>query len=263
MLAHKYKGQDPVGMFISEKLDGYRAVFSSKGFMSRNNKPFNAPERYLKEISDALPPGTVLDGELYTKRGDFAGMGVVRKNIPVESEWSKITYMVFDLPTVRAPFEKRYEMMKKMLQNVPHVKVVECKKITSLAQFNDEHKSLVAKGAEGTMLRNPDSYYEHGRSNNLLKVKDSFDDEVIVEDMEFGEGRNDQVMGNLIVKWHPNAKQKYKGTFEVGSGFTDDERKNWKKLYKKGTVLTIKYWEIQKPSGKPRFPVAYRIRHPE
>lgn len=152
--------------------------------------------------------------------------------------------------------------MKKLLKDVPHVKIVGCQKVTSISQFNKIHKSLVGKGAEGTMLRNPDSYYEHGRSQNLLKVKDSFDNEVIIQGMEYGDGKNSRVMGNLIVKWHPNAKQKYTGTFDVGSGFTDEERRNWKRLYKVGTVLTIKYWEIQ-ASGKPRFPTKFRIRHSE
>ena len=68
-------------------------------------------------------------------------------------------------------------------------------------------------------------------------------------------------MGNLIVHWKKSS-MKYKGAFKVGSGFTDSERKNHKRLYPKGTVITIKYWEIQ-PSGKPRFPVAHRIRLPE
>ena len=262
MLAHKYNGQDPVGMYISEKLDGYRAIFSSEGFMSRNNKPFIAPKQYIKDIVDALPPGTVLDGELYTKRGDFGGMGVVRKKIPVDSEWANITYMVFDLPMSQEPFEERYYTMKKMLKNVPHVQIVDCKKVSSVSQFNDIHKTFVSEGAEGTMLRNPDSYYENNRSHNLLKVKDSFDDEVIVEGMEYGEGRNSQVMGNLIVTWHPSAKQNYKGTFEVGGGFTDDERRNWSKLFKQGSVITIQYFEIV-PSGKPRFPSFLRVRASE
>ena len=86
------------------------------------------------------------------------------------------------------------------------------------------------------------------------------DDEAVIQDMRFGEGRNKDVMGHLIVKWAPHAKKKYKGTFDVGSGFTDYHRKNWKKLFKKGTMITVKYFEIQK-SGKPRFPIFQNIYH--
>ena len=110
------------------------------------------------------------------------------------------------------------------------------------------------------MLRDPDSYYEHKRSHTLLKVKDFLDDEAIVEGMELGENRNSDVMGHLIVSWAPHANKIYKGTFDVGSGFTDEQRKNWKKLFKKGTIITIKYFELQK-SGKPRFPIYQNIYH--
>jgi DNA ligase 1 len=264
MLAHKYNGQNPVGYYISEKLDGYRAIFYNNqdeaGFMSRNHKQFNAPKWYIKDISDKLPKGFVLDGELYTKRGDFANMGIVRKKIPVDSEWRNVTFMVFDLPLIRKPFKERYNIMKKMLSNIPHIKVVENIEINDIKQFDKIHTRLVSEGAEGTMLRDPNSYYEQKRSNNLLKVKDFLDDEVIVEGMEFGEGRNSNVMGNLIVRWAPHADKKYKGTFNVGSGFTDEDRKEWKKLFKNGTIITIKYFEIQ-PSGKPRFPIYQNIYH--
>ena len=264
MLAHKYNGEDPIGYYLSEKLDGYRAIFykngDSAGFISRNNKPFNAPEWFINDIASRLPDNTVLDGELYTKRNDFEGMGVVRKKIPVDSEWRKITFMVFDLPLIRKPFKERYQIMSDLLKDLPHVKLVEHIEIKSIEQFNDIHKKLVSEGAEGTMLRKPDSYYENKRSNVLLKVKDFLDDEAVVEGMEFGDGRNSNVMGNLIVKWAPHANKKYTGTFDVGSGFTDEQRKNWKTLFKKGTIITIKYFEIQN-SGKPRFPIFQNIYH--
>jgi DNA ligase-1 len=260
MLAHKYNGQDPTGYYISEKLDGIRAIYdpTSDSFMSRNNKPFFAP----KSFTEKFPKDLVLDGELYTKRKDFAGTGIFRKKIPIESEWKKATFMVFDMPLVHLPFSERYTLMKKLLKGIPHLQVVEHTIIKDLKHMDTVHKNLVKLGAEGTMLRHPDSYYENKRSHHLLKVKDFFDDEAIVEGMEFGEGRNSEVMGNLIVKWAPQAKQKYKGTFEVGSGFNDEQRKNWKKLYPKGTVITIKYWEINE-SGKPRFPIFLNIRHKE
>lgn len=264
MLANKYNGSDPMGYFMSEKLDGYRALFyngpNGAQLLSRNNKPFNAPKWFLDSISNKLPVNTLLDGELYTKRGNFEGMGVVRKKVPVDSEWRKITFMVFDLPLVHAPFKERYGLLKKMLVNIPNVKLVEHIEIKNQNQFEKLHKKLVSNGAEGTMLRHPDSYYENKRSNMLLKVKDFNDDEAIIESMDFGDGKNSNVMGHLVVRWAPHANKLYKGTFDVGGGFTDEQRKNWKKLFRKGTMITIKYFEIQK-SGKPRFPIFQNIYH--
>ena len=42
------------------------------------------------------------------------------------------------------------------------------------------------------------------------------------------------------------------------AGFTDEQRKNWKKLFKPGKMVTLKYFELQK-SGKPRFPIFQNI----
>jgi DNA ligase-1 len=265
MLAHKYTNENPVGKYLSEKLDGYRAFFyksssTTAEFFSRNLKPFIAPDWYLEDIAKHVPVGTLLDGELYTQRGDFEGMGVVRKKIPVDAEWKKIRYMVFDMPLVEKPFEERYEIMRSLLKSIPHIHVVKQYKIKSEKQFQDLHKQWVSEGAEGSMLRDPFTYYEQKRTKNLLKVKDFLDDEAIVEGVQMGEGRNSHVMGNLIVRWAPQAKQKYKGTFDVGSGFTDEQRKHWKTLFKPGTVITIRYFEIQK-SGKPRFPTFQNIYH--
>jgi DNA ligase-1 len=111
------------------------------------------------------------------------------------------------------------------------------------------------------MLRDPDSYYENKRSRNLLKVKEFFDDEVVVIGYEMGEGRNENVLGALNIKWLDPKM----GTteFKVGSGFDDYQRSNYKKLYPINTIITIKYFEIDKYSKKPRFPIFLRMRNKE
>jgi DNA ligase 1 len=263
MLANRYNGQDIIGYYMSEKLDGYRALFyngTEPIFLSRNNKPFHAPKWFVEEIGSKLPEGMLLDGELYTNRGDFRGMGIVRKKNPIDSEWENIRYMVFDLPLVNRPFYERYDIMIQLIQNIPYVELVEHILIENKEQFNTTYKSLIKQGAEGIMLRNPNSYYEQKRSSNLLKVKEFLDDEVIVESMQYGNGKHSNVMGNLIVKWakhSPNSKI-YTDTFHIGSGFTDEERENWKTLFKKGTLLTIQYFELTN-TGKPRFPTFQNI----
>ena len=260
MLAHKYKGQDPTGYYMSHKLDGMRGIYdgNSDTFISRNNKPIISPKFFTKDF-----PNEVMDGELYTKVDDFSGTGIFRKKIPVDSEWRKGVYMVFDLPMIRKPFEERYQMLKEIVKkaNSPHLKLVEHVKVKDLAHMEQYHKNIISKKGEGTMLRLPNTIYENKRSNTLLKVKEFFDDEVVVTGMEFGEGRNQNVMGALNIKWLKPSM----GTneFKVGSGFSDFERDNYKKLFKKGTILTIKYFEIDKYSKRPRFPTFWRIKAKE
>ena len=259
MLAHKYSGQDPTEYYMSEKLDGIRAIYDgeSDSFMSRNNKPFFAP----KFFSDKFPKDVVLDGELYTKRKDFAGTGIFRKKNPNNEEWRKAKFMVFDMPLVRLPFNERYILMKKLLKGIPYLEVVEHIVVKDLKHMDIFHENLVKLGAEGTMLRHKDSYYENKRSHNLLKVKDFFDDEVKIIGYEFGSGRNEGRLGALHVKW---LDQKM-GTneFKVGSGFDDKQRDNYKKLFPLNSIITIKYWEIDKYSKRPRFPVMWRVKTSE
>ena len=259
MLAHKYEGQNPSDYYVSEKLDGLRAIYDGKSdsFVSRNNKPFIAP----KFFTEKFPKNLVLDGELFMGRDKFSDTGVFRKKIPVPEEWKNGTYMVFDLPLVNAPFEERYKMMKTLLKGIPHIKVVEQTKVKDFKHMMKIHKELVSKKAEGTMLRLAGSYYENKRSKSLLKLKDFHDAEVKVIGYQMGSGKHQGVLGALLVKWKDNKMGT--STFKVGTGFDDRQRENYRKLYPIGKVLTIKYFEIDKHSNKPRFPVLWRIRQEE
>jgi len=63
----------------------------------------------------------------------------------------------------------------------------------------------------------------------LLKVKTFHDDEATVYGTEFGSGRNEDVMGALLVRDKDGIE------FKIGSGFTDELRR---KKWTKGTVVT-------------------------
>ncbi len=113
MLAKNYEGQvDPTGWYHSEKLDGVRAVWNKETFMSRNQKEFHSPD-WFKEI---MPRHHALDGELFGGRGKFQQtVGYVKKLNPIDSEWKKLKYMVFDLPEDNSPFEERYKKLEKIV----------------------------------------------------------------------------------------------------------------------------------------------------
>lgn len=76
MLAYNYDDRDPAG---------YRALFYNGDdkihLFSRNNNDFIAPKWFLDNIANNnIPKRNLLDGELFTKRRDFDGMGIVREN---------------------------------------------------------------------------------------------------------------------------------------------------------------------------------------
>jgi len=246
LLANKYANQDPIGWWMSEKLDGVRAIWDGNNLKSRNGNIFHTP----KWFKDELPKNVKLDGELFVGRGQFPEtISIVKSH--EDKGWSKIKYRVFDLPSDKRKFEDRQKTLRSIVSKTKsrHLKYVKQTKCKSLAQFNKTVKDLVKLGAEGTMLREPGSLYEPRRSSTLLKVKKFHDAEAKVVGHEKGTGRLSGVMGALICE--RNGKR-----FKVGSGFTDAQRRKPPKI---GSKITFRYQEMTE-RGVPRFPTFVAIR---
>ncbi len=91
---------------MSEKLDGVRAYWDGKQFLSRRNNIFYAPDWF----TDGLP-NHPLDGELWIGRKQFhRTSGIVRRQDKPEI-WKEITYLVFDAPDAKGPFEDRMKFL--------------------------------------------------------------------------------------------------------------------------------------------------------
>jgi DNA ligase-1 len=259
MLAKSYDmSMDPTGFFASEKLDGIRSIFVNGKFISRNNNEFKAPDWFVEN----MPKNVVLDGELFTKRGDFQGVvSAVKKHKPIDSEWQNVVYMVFDIPDLIEPFTTRYAELQKVVKqaNNRYIKLVKNFPIKSKQHLSDIQQDILSKGGEGVMIRDPESYYESKRSSSLLKLKTFHDDEAVVIDYELGSGKYADVLGNLVVKWYDKSKPQ-NITFDIGSGFSDEQRTKYKKMFPKGTIIKFKYFEIGGKSFKPRFPVFLGVR---
>ena len=116
---------------------------------------------------------------------------------------------------------------------------------------------LVAKGAEGVMLRCPGSPYDPKRSAHLLKVKPFFDAECKIIGYKSGTGKYAGKLGAFQCETikAPNAK------FFI-SGMTDEVRDNYKKTHPIGTIVTYTYVGVGE-SGVPRHPNYLRKREAE
>jgi DNA ligase-1 len=240
MLAKPYQGQPVTGWMMSEKLDGVRAIWNGSKLFSRNGNEFFAPEWFLKQ----LPADTTLDGELFIGRGCFQStVGVVKKKNPVDSEWIKIKYFVFDAPFAQGGFEHRLAFCQSILAGSSIASTVPHRKCTGNADMELFFEELCAAGAEGIMLRAPGSRYENRRSENLLKYKPFDSDEAVLVGSETGEGRLSGIVGALIVQWG-------KITFRIGSGLTDEIRKNPPTV---GARISFGFCGLT-DGGCPRFP---------
>jgi hypothetical protein len=149
-------------------------------------------------------------------RGKFQELvGSVRRKTPVDSEWLGIRYFVFDAPNSEGGFEARLESARRALIRNQTSKLLPQMLCEGKEHLYRELYALLDSGAEGVMLRAPQSAYEPGRSSSLLKVKPTHTDEARVIEHKAGTGRNENRVGSLLCSW--------KGMmFSVGSGLTEE-----------------------------------------
>jgi DNA ligase-1 len=280
MLAHTYKDPKsgklknpvkgfpaaPKGWYASEKFDGYRAIWDGKDFRSRTGKIFEAP----KWFKDWLPPSVALDGELFMGRECFEKCGLFRRKVPDDKEWreANVTYQIFDMPAMDAPFEERVAAVERLVTRqcalqMPKthgecpLRVTEQKVVQTEEEVFKMFDTLVEKGAEGVMLRCPGSPYDSKRSAHLLKVKPFFDAECKIIGYKSGTGKYSGKLG----AFHCEAVKDPKAKFYI-SGMTDEVRNNYEKSHPVGTIVTYTYVGVNE-SGVPRHPNYLRKRESE
>jgi DNA ligase 1 len=249
LLAERWDGlQDPTGWWVSEKLDGVRAYWNGKEFLSRLGNPYLAPDWFKAGL-----PETPLDGELWAGRKQFQrAVSIVRRQ-DKSDRWREIAFVVFDAPAVDAPFEERLARCRELLaaRETPHARLHEHAVCDGAAALRAELARVEALGGEGLMLRQPGSRYVAGRSATLLKVKSFFDAEATVIEHLAGEGRHEGRLGALLVE-RPDGIR-----FSVGTGFSDAERQSPAPI---GSLITYRYQELS-TGGVPRFPSYVGIRN--
>jgi len=233
--------------WLSEKLDGVRAYWDGKQFLSKQGNVYHAPDWFISNF-----PSQPLDGELWIGRNKFERVvSIVRDNEP-GAGWNEIRYMVFDMPLQGVTFTDRIDKLKSMFKNVtsPYLHFVEQSRISSHEALMKRLDEVTQAGGEGLMLHKGDSFYLAGRSNDLLKVKSYQDAEARVIGHLSGKGKYKGMLGSLLVE------SEDKKRFRLGTGFTDQQRRNPPPI---GTLVTYKYYGKTK-NGLPRFASFMRIR---
>lgn len=248
LLAERWEGDVQLqGWWMSEKLDGVRAYWDGKSFISRLGNKYLAPDWFLEGL-----PDTPLDGELWIARKSFQRTTSIVRRQDKPDLWKEVKYLVFDAPSIKEPFERRIQACQDLLSSRapkfatwhPH----------ELCQGVDHLKAELERvnglGGEGLMLRKPGSLYQVGRSSTLLKVKTFHDAEATVLEHVGGMGRHKGRLGSLLVQLPDGTR------FNVGTGFSDAEREAPPAV---GSVITFRYQELS-DGGVPRFPSYVGLR---
>ena len=257
----EFKDQNVSGWLASEKLDGVRAYWDGENLLSRQGKKLNAPLSFTKNF-----PKFALDGELYAKELKFEEIQAsVMDKLPDEKAWSRLKFHVFDVPEASGGLLTRLEILVKFLKNEPNQNLIIIKqiKMRDNAQFLKFAESIITKGGEGTVVREPNAPYERKRSKNALKFKKFKDAECEVIAVNKGSGKYANFAGSLTCKALGGKDDKEKagepkeGTiFKIGSGLSDKNRQDPPKI---GSVITYKFQNLTS-NGKPRFPIFLRVR---
>jgi DNA ligase 1 len=235
------------GWWMSEKLDGVRAWWDGRQFLSRQGNVYYAPDWFIAGL-----PKVPLDGELWLDRKAFQRtVSIVRRHDRSE-HWRQISFVVFDAPGAKDAFEGRQAYLTELMRKkrLPYVRILYQQRCTGLEHLQAELTHIESLGGEGLMLREPGSQYESGRSSTLLKVKTFHDAEGRVVEHLVGRGRHAGRLGAVVVEL-PNGL-----TFSVGTGFTDAQRHNPPPV---GSTITFRYQELT-DRGVPRFPSFVRGR---
>lgn len=241
MLARTYGPRfDRWPCYVQPKLNGVRALYQAGSFQSRDEKLWKP--NVLRHLTDQLLPhfGTetpILDGELYVhgwRLQRINGAIAVNRNAPRE-DTDKVEFHVFDIVQPHKNFGERWTnwlLSIKDLADMPNVKLVPTGMVSNKEELDRVFHHYTSLGYEGVMLR-PNGPYEYGetphgttkRSEWLWKYKCWEDGEFRCINVTQGEGKADIGIGALVLE-HPELSEDWPDapTFNVGTGFTDEER---------------------------------------
>ena len=230
-------------IICEEKYDGVRIIAVVDGeevkFFTRQ---FNEISRhYLSEIADSclrlikksgLKGSWFFDGELTdTNRKSVSGkVTKMLKGSPSDQIGDDLLFNIFDLEETSVlqdgkgfiPFEIRRDTVEGVFEENTSTSLVLAESF--LAKEKEDiytyYKSIIAKGGEGVILKNPEHVYECKRSKNWIKLKEVNDCDLVITGWYPGEGKREGLIGGFICE-----DQSGKIKVRVGSGFSDDDLK--------------------------------------
>lgn len=258
VLLKQYKpGQNVNGWLMSEKLDGVRAYWNGRQLMSRNGKPFAVPAWFTENF-----PPFELDGELWLGRHQFEQTISIVNTQTAHAGWRDLSYQIFELPNQAGGLLARMNVLNLYLKQfkAPYLRIIEQVTVKNESHLQSELERVLALNGEGLVVRQPESLYQTGRSNEALKVKLKQDAECVVKGYTHGKGKYLGKVGALKCSVAQGLFTKLitpeERELNIGSGLTDLQRSQPPKI---GAVITFQYMGFTQ-KGLPRFPVFLRVR---
>lgn len=255
------------GMFVNVNHREHAAV----DILSRNGRRFPLEQfaNLHEEIVATLKTNTQSHGELLVnKAGKIMpreiGNGILnsvskggefeKDEMPVFVIWDQIPLeQVKPKVVVKIAYRDRLKDISEQLanSNVAHIALVENRVVHSLQEAQEHYKEMVSLGFEGTIMKDPSSFWKDGTSKQQVKFKVEAECDLVITGFRPGNGKNEKFFGSIIC-------QTSDGLLEVAvSGFKDkkqlgiptrEEIHNMRDELL-GTVMTVRSNTLMKPTG--------------
>ena len=261
MLAKKYEGQtlhDNNGIFVTEKLDGNRCIAQFVGdkwvFTSRNGK-----EMYVDFDMSAFDKSRIYDGEVMSIEQTLASAKRKLGKATIDNTGSfnstsglinrhdknkDMIYNIFDIVDTKLKYyQRREELDNYLCQYIGNdVRILPVLQV-GLDGITDRLDYITSTGGEGLMINLGSGLYQQKRTNDLLKVKKVQTMDMRVVDIEFGNGKYADCVGNLICEGEYNGN---KISCKVGTGLSDEQRIEWSSTPEKiiGKIVEVAYFSL-------------------
>jgi bifunctional non-homologous end joining protein LigD len=217
------------------KWDGVRAFAacnSETTLFSRNRRDITATYPELAKLHERMVAiDAMVDGEVVAMRDGRPSFESLQSRVNLQDKASikkamqqiPVTYMAFDLlyldgrSLLGTPVEERKAMLQELIVPSGNVQVSPFVEAAGCAVFEASR----AQKLEGAVAKRLGSLYRPGkRSKDWLKIKTTFDADVVIGGWTRGEGARSNTMGALLVGAYDDGKLRYVGS--VGTGFSDD-----------------------------------------
>lgn len=247
------------------KMDGMRFNAIVKDgtvtFHSRSGKQFDFLGNLEAEFRMAAQvQNVVYDGEIWVDDGTGKPLprkisnGICSKGLKntiskKEAEairvtlWDRIPYDKWQAGFDETPLKTRSETLEQEIENFDKLHMIEYHVVNSLEEAQVVFDNYLAQKEEGIILKQFNSPWEDKRSKNQLKFKAERDADLLCIGWEYGNGKNADKVGNLILTTSDGLIE-----CSCGSGMTDADREKDGDWYV-GKIVEVIYNERIKSSG--------------
>ena len=238
--------------------DGGVEVRSRQGKLFETHGVFDEEALKIRDFIDQHNEGwyVVLDGELLAHDSNMNPLprqisnGIcnkANKGTITELEAQKLTLVVWDyIPEpvfsgdVEDPlmYSERYDMLYNLFceEALSRFMLVETVDVANIEEARAHYKEMLDDGQEGTIVKDKSVGWSNTRSKLTVKFKEIKDIDLRVTGWNEGTGRNKGLLGALTAETEDG-----KIKVNVGTGFSDEQRKLFTEEYVIGKIIEIEY----------------------